>query len=169
MKIIAIAAIDENNGIGYKGELLAHIPEDMKHFKELTTDKLVVMGRKTWDSLGRKPLPDRSNLVITSTPYDWNDEYSDKNLHFMSMSTARAFFDWLKSETGFMPSDVYIIGGASIYEELLPYCDELEITQIYDKYENVDTYFPQIDPKVWKKKNESVLTQGYQFITYERA
>ena len=63
----AIVAVDNNWGIGYNGELLEHIPEDMKHFRELTEDNIVIMGRKTWDSLPTKPLPNRDNLIISST------------------------------------------------------------------------------------------------------
>ena len=74
--ISAIVAVDENFGIGFNGDLLEHIPEDLKHFKELTSGHTVVMGRKTWDSLPKKPLPNRHNLVITKDPSIYEMKYS---------------------------------------------------------------------------------------------
>ena len=80
--ISAIAAVDKNWGIGFNGELLEHIPEDMKYFKELTTGNTVVMGRKTWDSLPKKPLPDRCNIIISrqGEHYERNDGYNQPSL-----------------------------------------------------------------------------------------
>ena len=88
--IAAIAAVDENFGIGYNGQLLAHIPEDMARFKALTTNNAVVMGRKTWDSLPIKPLPNRENIVITSHPHP----SKDFNVVFWNMDET---LEWLEN------------------------------------------------------------------------
>ena len=77
--ISAIVAVDNNWGIGYNGNLLEHIPADLKDFKQLTTGQVVIMGRKTWDSLPKKPLPNRLNIIITSTPQE-----NEENVKFLS-------------------------------------------------------------------------------------
>lgn len=141
--IAAIAAVDENFGIGYNGQLLAHIPEDMARFKALTTNNAVVMGRKTWDSLPIKPLPNRENIVITSHPHP----SKDFNVVFWNMDET---LEWLENTQ----KDVFIIGGASVYEQFLPYCDTIYMTLIYQNFPQVDTWFPQLDMKdEWEIKS----------------
>lgn len=172
MNVVAIVAVDENNGIGYQGELLARIPEDMKRFKELTTASgMVIMGRNTWESMGKKPLPDRTNIVITRTPSELVEKYSNQHQFFMNLSSARGFLDWADA-SGVAPGDAYVIGGASIYEQLLPLCDTVELTRIYKAFEKVDAYFPLLDSQEWKQVAESELKEynglQYQFITYKR-
>ena len=81
--ISAIVAVDNNWGIGYNGDLLEKIPEDMKRFKELTTNKVVIMGRKTWDSLPQKPLPDRYNVIITNNCYSYDYDSDDYDYYTM--------------------------------------------------------------------------------------
>lgn len=132
--ISAIVAIDKNWGIGYNGELLAHIPEDLKRFKSLTENNIVVMGRKTWDSLPNKPLSNRVNYVITreSRPSSANVSFFDMNCIKMEMQKKKDY-------------NYFIIGGGEIYRQLLPYCDRVYITKIYKDYKNVDTYFPNIE------------------------
>jgi dihydrofolate reductase len=154
--IAAIAAVDNNWGIGYNGNLLASIPEDLKYFKELTNNKVVVMGRKTWDSLPRKPLPNRINFVITRNPKE------DYEITLEELKT------WLN----FTKKDVFIIGGGQIYEELLPFCEKVYITKIYKAFENVDTYFPNLDKNFnWKivtqKAIQSYNGLNYQFLEYK--
>lgn len=180
MKVIAIAAIDENNGIGYNNNLLVHIPEDMKYFKDTTTGKIVVMGKKTQETLPNKKLADRINVVLTS-----KDSPDEEGVYYMDYATFDRFLIMLQIyENGYerwqsftdkkipKPKDVFIIGGGATYKQLLPYCDTLEITHIYHKFENVDTYFPQIDPEEWEVTAESDLKTyedlSYKFVTYER-
>lgn len=180
MTIAAIAAVDENWGIGYQGQLLEHIPEDMKYFKELTTNKIVVMGRKTQESLPQKKLENRVNIVLTN-----QDANYENDIIYGSLKDIHWLIDWFKIyECGFekyqsytdrklyRPKDIFIIGGASTYEQLLPCCDKLYITKIYKTHENVDTYFPQLGGEEWEIESESELKEyegiQYQFVVYKR-
>lgn len=163
--ISAIVCVDENWGIGSNGDLLVHIPEDMKYFKRLTTGNVVVMGRKTWESLPNKPLPDRLNLIVTS---------KEKTIDFMT-----AFIDIEETIVRARmaskdPEDEwFVIGGGQLYKELLPICDKVYVTKVYHAYPNVDTYFPNIDniPE-WEiiDKSEIKIYEDikYQFCTYRK-
>ena len=152
--IAAIVAVDENWGIGYNGDLLAHIPEDLKYFKKLTTGNVVIMGRKTWDSLPKKPLPDRINVIITSQ----KKEIENDNLAFLPMDYVKSL---IKDDNDIL-EDIFIIGGGTIYKELLPYCNKIYITKIQKQFENVDTYFPNLEEsKEWK------LTDSSDTLTHE--
>lgn len=161
--ISAIVAVDENWGIGFNGELLERIPEDLKYFKKLTTNHVVVMGRKTWDSLPHKPLKDRLNIVIS--------RQQRGPLGEMAFSIP---MDEAKVRVSLSDNDEewFIIGGGQIYKELLPLCDRVYITKIFKSHNNVDTYFPMLDQKEWKIANQSeILTFNdlqYQFLTYDR-
>ena len=162
--ISAIVAVDENFGIGFNGDLLEHIPEDLKHFKELTSGHNVVMGRKTWDSLPKKPLPNRHNLVITKDPsiYELTNE-----VWFYTIRQSEVLM--LKNKN----VSYFIIGGGQIYEKLLPICDKVYLTKIMVSHENVDTYFPNIElMDNWKCVEQSEIKQyndiSYQFKTYSR-
>ena len=161
--ISAIVAVDENFGIGFNGQLLEHIPEDLKHFKQLTTNKTIIMGRKTWESLPNKPLPNRLNIVITS-----------KERSLKEMTAFIPFEDAYARATHTLPGDEwFIIGGGSIYKEFLPVCDKVYLTKIMVSHENVDTYFPNIElMDNWKCIEQSEIKQyndiSYQFKTYSR-
>ena len=161
--ISAIVAVDENFGIGFNGQLLEHIPEDLKRFKQLTTNKTIIMGRKTWESLPNKPLPDRLNIVVTS-----------KERSFEEMTVFTSFEEVYSRATHIMPEDEwFIIGGGSIYKEFLPICDKVYLTKIMVSHENVDTYFPNIElMDNWKCIEQSEIKQyndiSYQFKTYSR-
>lgn len=162
--ISAIVAVDENFGIGFNGDLLEHIPEDLKHFKELTSGHTVVMGRKTWDSLPKKPLPNRHNLVITKDPsiYELTNEvwfYTLRQIEVLMLKNKNINY--------------FVIGGGSIYKEFLPICDKVYLTKIMVSHENVDTYFPNIElMDNWKCVEQSEIKQyndiSYQFKTYSR-
>ena len=163
--ISAIVAVNNAWGIGYNGDLLEHIPEDLKRFKQLTTGNVVVMGRKTWDSLPKKPLPDRLNLVITR-----NDRTVDFMTAFIGMEEAKVRAKMALND----PEDEwFVIGGGQIYEELLPYCTRVYVTKIYKDHENVDTYFPNLDESAdWEiidcsepRKHNGI---SYTFLTYDR-
>lgn len=180
--ISAIVAVDEDWGIGFNGSLLEHIPADLKHFKELTENNIVVMGRKTQDSLPNKKLPNRRNIVITNQEKDDEDE-----VHYVDLEDAvrlliiaqiySAGYDrWRSSSNKTLPKlkDVFIIGGSSIYYQLLEYCDRIYLTKIYKHHDDVDTYFPNID----QMENEWRLTSAdptqeyngikYQFMIYDK-
>ncbi|MEM5806090.1 MAG: dihydrofolate reductase [Candidatus Aenigmatarchaeota archaeon] len=152
-----IAAVAENNVIGKANELPWYIPEDLKRFKQLTTGKTVLMGRKTFESIIKKtgkPLPNRKNVVITSqTDYHVPEGvvvYNDLN---------KALQD-LKNE------DVFIIGGGEIYRQTIDLVDKLYITHVNKKVDG-DVFFPKIASAKWKKINEEIH-EGFSFVEYER-
>lgn len=152
--IAAIVCVDKNFGIGSCGQLLESYPEDMTFFKKKTSGNIVVMGRKTWDSLPKKPLSNRLNIIITSKLIENTD-----SIIFITMEDFIKQLDELKKDS----RDIYIIGGASIYKQLLPYCDKIYMTMIPKVYENADTFFPQLNQKEWKiiKENQ---TKNVSFI-----
>lgn len=158
-----IVAVDNNWAIGYKGKLLISIPGDMKFFREQTMGKVVVMGRKTLESFkGGQPLPNRVNIVLTR----------DKNYQVKGgivVNTLENLIELLKEYKG---EDIYVIGGESIYNQLLPYCRTAHITKINHSYE-ADTFFPNLDKKPeWKITEESdentYFDLEYVFYKYER-
>ena len=160
--ISAIVAVDNNWGIGFDGELLEAIPSDLKRFKELTTGHVVVMGSKTWNSLPKKPLPNRVNIVISRA----KPLIRDKNTIRIGLEDTINYLKYIKD-------DIFIIGGGTIYKELLPFCDRVYVTKIYKDHNNVDTYFPNLD----KSEEWTPTTYGwllphndltYQFWQYDR-
>ena len=160
--ISAIVAVDNNWGIGFNGDLLEHIPEDLKYFKELTSGHNVIMGRRTWDSLPKKPLPNRGNYIISSD----QPRILDKNVIRFQMDDALTFLDCTLE-------DVFVIGGGQIYEKLLPICDRVYVTKIFKDHDQVDTYFPNLDESdEWASAMQSALHTykdlTYQFWQYDR-
>ena len=160
--ISAIVAVDNHWGIGYNGDLLEHIPGDLKYFKEVTTGHVVVMGRKTWDSLPKKPLPDRTNIIISN----------QGNLLLENGAIRLKLEDLLLGIADF-EEDIFVIGGGTIYKELLSFCDRIYVTKIYQDHENVDTFFPNLDESadwvgapVGELLTHKELT--YQFWVYNR-
>ena len=154
--ISAIVAVDNNWGIGFNGKLLEHIPEDLKMFKQLTIGHTVIMGRKTWNSLPKAPLPQRSNIVISST----KPLIMDKNTLRLPLEDVIEFLEYTKDE-------IFIIGGGTIYKELLPLCDKVYVTKIFKDHSNIDTYFPNLDQMKdeWKLDNSEEI-QNYNGINY---
>lgn len=146
-----IVAVDEKMGIGYDNHLLEAIPEDLKRFKSLTTGHIVIMGRKTWDSLPNKPLPNRKNIVISS----------QKQENFM---TTAECLNYIKD----INDDVFVIGGASVYRFFLPLANRIYITLNHKNFENVDTYFPNINLEEWTIIDRKNGQGNYIFITLER-
>lgn len=160
--IAAIVAVDKNFGIGYQGQLLEHIPEDIKFFKNKTSYSIVIMGRKTYDSLHKKPLPNRLNIVISN-------KYSGcaEGIIFMTYEECK-----LRIESGQI-QNAFIIGGESIYKQFLSYCDIIYLTYLDIYHINVDTFFPNIDKlNEWKCIYQSDIKTynkiPYQFKTYSR-
>lgn len=164
-----IVCVDDNWGIGYKNNLLISIPEDMKFFKEMTTGNMVIMGRKTYDSLSVKPLPNRINVVITSNIGE--DNYAELRKDCVLYANLDVIKETLSQNI--LPYDIYIIGGASIYNELLPYCDRVYTTEVEHSFENVDTYFPNLDEledwhiaEIGEEKEYNGM--HYRFCVYDR-
>lgn len=133
MKIKLIAAVDLRFGIGKDGSLLFKIPEDLRLFKQLTTGNIVLMGRKTFESIGCIPLTDRINIVISSAKKYENEDV----INFDNYKTAIEYCKQIFSD-----KDLYIIGGGKIYEQGIKYADEIILTRYNKMYEDADTYFP---------------------------
>lgn len=136
-----VVAMGEKNEIGFENQLLWHLPKDLKHFKEITSGHPVIMGRKTYESIG-KPLPNRTNIVV-SRKTDW---FEEGILIVGSIKEAVKFAKKIDEE-------VFIIGGGKIYEQTMDFVDKLEVTLVKADLE-ADTFFPKIDPKIWKKTDE---------------
>ncbi len=135
--ISIIVAIAENMAIGKNNDLLWHIPEDLKRFKRITSGHPVIMGKRTYESLPRRPLPNRRNIVITDVK---GEELEGCE---MAWSIAEAIAKCNPSEENF------VIGGASIYKQFLPFADRLYLTWIHKSFD-ADVFFPEIDYNQWK-------------------
>lgn len=158
-----IAAVDKNWAIGWQNRLLVSIPNDQKMFRNETVGKVVVLGRKTMDTFpGGVPLKKRTNIVLSANP-----DYRIKDAIVVHS------LDELLEETSHYPSeDVYIIGGESIYRQLLPYCDVAHVTKIDHVYE-ADAYFPNLDEdEEWEitavSEEQTYFDLSYEFVKYER-
>jgi dihydrofolate reductase len=162
MKIILIAAIDLNGGIGKDNKLLCHLPADLKHFKQLTQGKTVIMGRKTFESLPSGALPNRRNIVISRQA---NLTLANCEV-FNSLTDA---FAACQSE-----SEVFVIGGENVYKQAIANAHVLEITQIDGRFD-ADAFFPAIEPEKWKRVQEEAHPAderhpyAYTFITYTQS
>lgn len=138
MKIISIiVAVDQNFGIGNENKLLCHLPADMKRFKDITAGHPVIMGRKTWESLKIQPLPNRQNIILTS----------QKDYLVPGAEIANSIDDALKLCQ--KESEIFIIGGDSVYKQFLPITNKIYLTQIHEKFPS-DTFFPEIEISKWK-------------------
>lgn len=143
-QITAVVCADRNYGIGYNNSLLISIPDDLKHFSRITSGGTVIMGRKTYESLPKAPLPKRKNLVITrNNPTGSPDEPLEKAPTYVSIDAVK---EWLlKKREEKAEEKIAVIGGAQIYNELLPYCDYIQITKVFKAFDEVDAYFPNLD------------------------
>jgi dihydrofolate reductase len=162
MTISIIAATGKNNEIGKNGDLLCHLPADLKHFKEITSGNVVVMGRKTFESLPQGPLPNRRNIVV-SRNVDLKIEGAE-----VYPSLDYAFIRLIDE------NEVFIIGGAQIYEQILPIADKLYLTKIHADFPEADTFFPKIDFSVWRETSRETFfadeknPYSFSFLEYER-
>lgn len=151
----------KNREIGIDNQLLWHLPKDLKHFKELTSGHPIIMGRKTYESIG-KPLPNRTNIVISRK----NDWFEEGILIVGSIKEAIKFAKKINE-------DLFIIGGGNIYEQTIDLADKLEVTCV-DAELNADTFFPKIDEKIWTITNEIPHQKDeknqfdFSFQTFER-
>ena len=155
-----IVAIAQNGTIGDKNALLWHIKEDMRFFRTTTSGHAVIMGRKTFESLGSRPLPKRTNIVITRTERTFDGALT---AHSLEEAIKLAGED----------EEIFIIGGAQIYREALAVADRMYITHVEHDYVG-DTAFPEIDFSQWKLSNEERHERGeeyeypFEFRTYNR-
>lgn len=157
-----IVAMANNGVIGKDNQLIWHLPEDLKRFKQLTTGKTIIMGRKTFDSLGRV-LPNRKHIVLTN----------NKNLKIDHEQVEVEYdIDNLKKYID-DKEEHFVIGGAKIYELLLPYVKKMYITHIYEDFVG-DAFFPNIEKAEWNMveketgKKDEKNPYDYEYITYER-
>lgn len=157
-KLTIIVATDASNGIGVNNTLPWHLPEDLAHFKRLTSGHPIIMGRKTFDSIGR-PLPNRRNIVISRNA-DWQHEGVERAA---SLEAAIALAGGV--------AEAFIIGGGQIFEQALPLVDKLVITRIDRTYE-CDAFFPALPAGQWREvaREDHVSAAGlpYAFISYIR-
>ncbi len=157
-----IVAKAKNNIIGRDNKLLWNLPEDLNHFKELTTGHTIIMGRKTFESLG-KVLPNRKHIVFSQNP---DFKVNDENVQVVhSMLEIQEYIE--------NDEENFVIGGAMIYNLLMPYVEKMYITQINKEFEG-DAFFPKINENIWKEVNrqkgpkDEVSNLDYDYITYEK-
>ncbi len=159
MNIYIVVAIATNNAIGKNNQLLWHLPSDLKHFKEITSGHTVIMGRKTYESVGR-PLPKRRNIVVTR-----------QAIEIAGCEVVGSLQEAIKM--GKSNGDLYIIGGAEIYQQALPLTNFIYLTIVHQAFE-ADTFFPEIKPEEWLEVSredhqpDDKNPLPYSFITLKR-
>ncbi len=167
MKIVLIAAFAQNRVVGINNKLPWHLPEDLKYFKRTTTGKAIIMGRKTYDSIGR-PLPNRTNIVITR-----NSDFKAEGVKVVSSLEAAIE---LAKEVNYINGieEVMIIGGASIYEAALPMADRLYLTHVHSDVKG-DAYFPEVNFSQWHEVAREDYQASdnnpydYSFVVYDKS
>ncbi len=138
--ISIIVAVAENYAIGKKGDLLCHMPADLKHFKEITSGHTVMMGERTFLSLPKHPLPNRRNIVLT--------DVAGKT--FEGAETVYSL-DELRAKSEELREEAFVIGGGMVYKQAMEFADKLYITHIHHSWPDADTFFPEIDLNIWKQ------------------
>lgn len=160
--ISIIAAVAENRAIGKNNDLLCHLPADLKRFKALTSGHTVIMGRRTFESLPNGALPNRDNIVITSSAKEYPN--------VKTCSSVQAALNSVRADE----TEVFVIGGASVYQEFLPLANKLYLTHIHHSFSDADTFFPEIHSEEWfSEKTEKHLPDerhpyAYTFTDYVR-
>lgn len=161
-KISIIVAADEKNAIGSNNNLLCHLPNDLKYFKSITNNHSIIMGRKTFESLPKGALPNRRNIVVSRNA----DLQFDRCEMCRSLNNA---IELCKEE-----EEAFIIGGGTIYNEAIGIADKIYLTRIHHIFENADTFFPEINFKVWKEvfrerhESDENNKYAYSFIQFEK-
>ncbi len=159
--ITIIAAIAECNVLGKDNQLIWHLPADLKRFKSVTSGHPIVMGRKTFESLGR-PLPNRTNIVITG----------NKNFHLEGIVVTHSLEEAIEKAQQ-IDEHIFIIGGATIYKKAIEIADVLDLTKVHHSFE-ADAFFPEINTAIWKEvsrtsfKADDKNKYDYSFVKYER-
>jgi len=162
MIISLILAVDEQNGIGKNNQLLCHLPADLKYFKQTTIGHDIVMGRKTYESVGRL-LPGRTNIIITRNP-DFKIEGA------VIANSVEEAIHYAKSH---QENELFIKGGGEIFKLSMKYTDRIYLTRIHHTFDG-DTFFPELDKEKWKQvKEEKHLADeknkyDYSFLVYEK-
>ena len=158
--ITIIAAIAENNALGKDNDLIWHLPADLIRFRKTTTGHHIIMGRKTYESIG-KPLPNRTTVIITRNP-------NYKASGCIVVNSLDAALEIAKED-----DSPFIIGGAQIYKEAIEKVDQLDITEVHYQFE-ADAFFPEIDTTVWKETKREYFSKdeknnyNYSFVSYTR-
>ena len=161
-EIASIVIVDNNNAIGLGGQMLAHLPNDLKHFRRVTSGHVVIMGRRTFESLPGGALPDRVNVVVTS---DAAENYPDC---VVVRSLEEAF------EVAAAEKKVFIMGGGQIYRATFEMINTLYLSRIHHSFDEADTYFPDIDFDEWElveeehHKADERHGYDYSFLKYKR-
>ncbi len=159
--ISIIVAIAENYAIGKKGDLLCHMPADLKHFKDITSGQTVMMGERTFFSLPKHPLPNRRNIVLT-------------DVAGKTFEGAEAVYSIDEMVKKVESEEAFVIGGGMVYRQMMPLADKLYITHIHHSWEDADTFFPEIKESEWKLLNaerhfaDEKNPYDYTFATYGR-
>jgi dihydrofolate reductase len=161
MIISAVVVVDAHNGIGKNNQLLVHFPADLKRFKKITTGHAIIMGRKTYDSMGRV-LPNRRNIII-SRQIDLRIEGAE------TAGSLQQALDLCNAD-----KEVFIIGGAEIFKQALPLINRIYLTQIHKSFD-ADAFFPEINIEKWNEveredfEPDEKTPFSYSFITYQKA
>ena len=161
--ITMIAAASENNALGKNNDLLWHLPDDFKRFKQLTTAHTIVMGRKTFESFP-KPLPDRKHIIVTR-----DQNYSVNHENCWVVNSLEEAIEQIAND-----SLSFIIGGGEIYKQGEKFATQIELTRVHATFANADTFFPEIDEGVWKLVNEEYRPKDerhkydFTYLTYVR-
>lgn len=157
-----VVAKAKNNIIGKEDKLVWHLPADLQHFKELTTGHVIIMGRKTFESLG-KVLPNRKHIVFSQNP-----DFKVKDENVQVVHSMLEIQEYIENE-----EENFVIGGAMIYNLLMPHVTKMYVTEIKEEFEG-DCFFPRINPEIWKEitrekgpRNEE-NNLDYDYVTYER-
>ena len=164
--MILIFAVDRNWNIGLDGDMLIHIRQDLKRFKSLTEGNIVIMGRKTFEALPNKqPLPDRTNIVISSRDYDFEDDYSVKSIEELDDLLGKINKDGTRQ--------VFVTGGQVVVEQLIDRCNRAYITKILKSFERSDTSLHNLDEdKNWEMVSESEVYSedgvDFKYLEYSR-
>lgn len=161
-RISIIVAAAENNAIGKNNQLLWHLPNDLRFFKQTTTGFPIIMGRKTYESVG-KPLPNRRNILITRQP-DYQAE---------GVETVHSLDEAIALATQQEANEIFIVGGAEIYREALPLTDRIYLTRVHAEIPG-DTHFPEFDTGIWRqtaqehRQADEKHAYSYSFMIYDR-
>lgn len=158
-----ILAMDEARGIGIENRLPWRLPADLARFRRLTLHHTILMGRKTFDSIGRKPLPKRHNVVLTR----------DLSFQAEGCEVIHSIEDVVKRYGGLEKEELFVIGGTEVFQLLLPYVDKMYITEIAHRFP-ADTWFPEVEPAEWKAEHREPGVRNednpydYEFVDYVR-
>lgn len=156
MNVIIIAAIGKNRELGKSGGLCWNIPDDLKNFKEITSERIVIMGKKTWESLPIKPLPNRRNIIVTR----------DKNYNPEGGEVLGDLYETMKSLNKDKTKTVYVIGGGEIYRQSIYLASGMHLTRIYDECPEADTFFPEVNLSEWYLLSHSDIMESEDGVKY---